>query len=92
MGRQEHEISRAQIACSRIVFKSQPCCSAQDHYPFVGVLIVPIPVGRCLAVGDNPFDPQAITGQQGIEDLTGFARRQVVEQLSEFERITDHPG
>ena len=92
MGRQEHEISGAQIACSRIVFKSQPRLPFENDHPFILILIVPFIVGRCLSVGDNPFDPQAITGQQGIEDLTGFGRRQVVEQLSEFERITDHPG
>jgi len=92
MGRQEYEITRTKRACYAFVFKPQPCRAAQDHYPFIGVLIVPVPVRGGLTMGNDPLDPQAVSGQQCVEDLAGISRRQVCEKLSEFKRVPHHPG
>ncbi len=55
--RDVHVITRSHLHELVIVVELESCCALQDDHPFMLFLIVPEPVRRCVAVGDDPLDP-----------------------------------
>ena len=51
------------------IFELQPSCPLQDHYPLMIILVVPEPFWRCMTIGNDPFDPNAIGLNQSLYEF-----------------------
>jgi hypothetical protein len=60
-------ITRTEIDGS--IFDLQPSCPLQDHYPLMFVLVVPEPLWRCMTMGNDPFDANAIGLNQSLYEF-----------------------
>jgi hypothetical protein len=50
-------------------FELQPRCPLQDHYPLLFILVVPEPLWRCMTMGNDPFDANAIGLNQSLYEF-----------------------
>ena len=60
-------ITRTEIDGS--IFELQPSCPLQDHYPLMIILVVPEPLWRCMTIGNDPFNANAIGLNQSLYEF-----------------------
>ena len=70
MGGKIDKITRGQGTGCRFALDLNPGCPLQNDDPFVIVLIVPFARRGRLVMGHDPFDAQAIPGEQDLENFT----------------------
>ena len=79
MGRDVEEVPDTQLGGLCLVLEAELCGPLQHDDPLSLVLIVPEPLGRGMAMRDDPFDADILSGEQRGEQLLGQLVRDVVE-------------
>ena len=90
MAREKYKVARAKITRGGLPFEQQLCSPAEKDNPLIGLLIVPLALGRGLPVRDDPLDPNAVTRHQGLKHLALGSGWQVDQQLPRLKRVANH--
>lgn len=62
---------RTWLHLDHLIFETQPSVTLQQQYELMLWLIVPKPIGRYVAVGDDPLDAEVGPAQDRLHQFLG---------------------
>lgn len=76
------EAARSQPPRLCLVFEAQQGFTAEQQYPLIALLVIPLAGRGGVAAGNDPFHPERRAGEKRVESLLAEFPGQVVEQIA----------
>ena len=80
--RQQDVVARPNLQQLLAPLDAAPCGAAQQDRPLVGVLVVPLPRRRGVALRHDPLDEEPLAGPEYFHRLRGRRIRRLGEQVA----------